>query len=86
MQYKWPEEHRIQINYSEKCFCRQSGITLAKNDTISFTTKSESQYGSMRLHFNNLDLSKNPVLQFVQSDNIVKSIPLTTQRMECQII
>ena len=78
IQYKWPENTAYKLVIQKDAFADSSGITLAKNDTISFTTKKESDYGSMRLHFNNLDLSKNPVLQFVQSDNIVKSVPLTT--------
>ncbi len=61
----------------KEAFADSAGITLPKNDTISFATKRESQYGGLRLHFNNLNLTKNPVLQFVQSDNIVKSVPLT---------
>ena len=32
----------------------------------------------MRLHFNGLDLAKNPVLQLVENDKIVKSVPLTS--------
>ena len=50
---------------------------LTKNDTLKFQTSSESDYGSVRLRFANLDLSRNPVLQFIQSDKIVDSFALT---------
>jgi hypothetical protein len=57
---------------ADKEFAADSfGRKLLKIDTISFRTKRESQYGEVRLRFRNLDLSKNPVLQFVQ-DNVVK--------------
>jgi Big-like domain-containing protein len=49
------------------------GRKLLKNDTISFHTKRESEYAEVRLRFRNLDLNKNPVLQFVQSDAVVYS-------------
>ena len=85
IQYKWPENTAYKLVIQKDAFADSSGIKLAKNDTISFTTKSEGDYGSMRLHFNNLDLSKNPVLQFVQSDNIVKSVPLTTNEWSARL-
>ena len=49
---------------------------LAKNDTLSITTSSESAYGSIRLNFANLDVSRNPVLQFIQNDKVIDSAEL----------
>lgn len=53
------------------------GYQLLKPDTLEFTAKKEEDYGSLRLKFNNFDKSKNPVLQFVQSDKVVRSVVLT---------
>lgn len=53
-----------------------SGYKLLKTDTLSFTTKKKSDYGAVTLKFKNLDLAKNPVLQFVLHESIVKSFPL----------
>lgn len=53
------------------------GNQLTKNDTLSFVTKKEEDYGSLRLKFDHLENSKNPVLQFVQQDKIVKSVSIT---------
>jgi hypothetical protein len=63
--------------------CKRSGNdtlgnTLAKTDTLRFTTKREADYGSVRLRFPNIDLAKNPVLQLLQGDKLVESVPLTT--------
>jgi hypothetical protein len=55
------------------------GRKLLRSDTLSFRSKKESDYGLVRLRLLNLDLSKNPVLQFVQSDQIKFSYPLTTR-------
>jgi uncharacterized protein (DUF2141 family) len=46
------------------------GKRLLKTDTISFQTKSNSDYGLIRLRFINLPLNQNPVLQFVQGDQV----------------
>jgi Big-like domain-containing protein len=55
-----------------------SARKLLKDDTITFKTRKLSEYGSLRIRFKNLDLSKNPVLLFVQSDNVVRSESLTS--------
>ncbi len=53
-----------------------AGKGLAKTDTISFSTKKMEDYGSVKLRFTNLDLSKNPVLLIIQNEVIVESVPL----------
>jgi hypothetical protein len=75
--YNWKESEAFKLIVQKDAFTDSVGNTLAKNDTISFSVKRESLYGSLRLHFNNLDLSKNPVLEFMQEDKIAQSVPLT---------
>jgi len=53
------------------------GQRIARNDTLSFITMKTEEYGQVEIRFRNLDLSKNPVIQFVQSDAVVGSFPLT---------
>ena len=43
---------------------------------MKFTTKSEEDYGNVVLRFNMLDLTKHPLLQFVQSDEVKMSYKL----------
>jgi hypothetical protein len=74
--YPWKEQTQFRIILPKNAFKDTSGISLAKSDTLRFATKKETEYGSIRLRFTTLNLSKNPVLQFVQSDKIVESIPL----------
>ncbi len=74
--YKWPENTQYNLILEKTAFADSAGVTLSKNDTIKFATKRAEDYGSVRLRFKNLDLSKNPVLQIVQSDKITDSIPL----------
>ncbi|NIM35410.1 MAG: hypothetical protein GTN67_08520, partial [Hydrotalea flava] len=56
-------------------------LQLAKTDTIRFTTKNESDYGSLRIRFNHLDLAKHPVLQMLQNNTIAESIPITSKEI-----
>jgi hypothetical protein len=65
----------------EKTFAEDSlNRKLLKTDTVAFRSKKESEYGEVSLRFRNLDLTKNPVLQFVQSNNVKFSFPLKTAR------
>lgn len=58
-----------------------SGRKLLKTDTISFTTKKLADYGSIRISFINIDLTKNPVIQFSQSGKVVKTFSLTSTEL-----
>ena len=77
LKYKWKEVTPFRLIIAKGAVSDSAGITLVKADTLRFFTKRESDYGSIRLSFTNLDLSKNPVLQFVQSEKIIESVPLT---------
>ena len=54
------------------------GDELLKSDTISFKTKRENEYGSIKLNFTNLDKIAHPVLQFVKDKKVVDSFKLTS--------
>jgi hypothetical protein len=53
-----------------------TGKKLLKTDTVSFTTRKSSDYGSLRLKFRGLENAPNPVLQIVQNNVIYLSAPL----------
>ena len=78
LQYPWQEAQFFRLILPKNAVEDSAGLTLGRNDTIRIRTKPESDYGSLRLQFNNLDFSKNPVLQFVQSDKVVHSEPLNS--------
>ena len=63
----------------DKEFAEDSlGRKLLKTDTLHFTTKKLSDYGRLKMRLRNLDLTKNPVLQFVQNGNVIRSASLTS--------
>ena len=78
LHYNWKENTLYHL-IIEKDFAEDSsGRKLLKTDTLSFKTKKRSEYGSLRIRWKNLDLSKSPVLLFVQNENVVRSEPLSS--------
>lgn len=77
LHYNWKENTPYHL-ILEKDFATDTlGQQLLKGDTISFSSRPLAEYGKLSLRMRNLDLSKNPVLQFVQNGEIKKSFPLT---------
>src|SRR5262249_54532420 len=56
------------------------GRKLLKPDTITFHTKKETEYGEVRIRISHLDLSKHPVLQFVQGGAVKHAYPFGRAR------
>lgn len=71
------------ILIAEKGMAEDSlGKSQLKNDTLKFKTLKESDYGSIKFRFANIDTSRRPVLQLVQSDKIVFSYPITGRELK----
>jgi len=78
LQTAWKENTLYNI-ILDKNFAEDSlGKKLLKTDTISFKTKKQSEYGSLKIRFRNLDLTRNPILLFIQNDQVLKSFPLSS--------
>jgi hypothetical protein len=78
LNYPW-QENVLHHMILEKDFATDTlGLQLLKADTISFKTKDKKDYGKLTLRFRNLDLTKNPVLLFVQNNDVKKSYPLSS--------
>ena len=77
----WKEATPFRLLIAKDAVADSLANTLAKADTLRFITKKETDYGSIRLRFTNLDLSKNPVLQFVQNNQLVESFVLTQNEL-----
>lgn len=68
--YSWKENTRYNLILDTAFAEDTMGRKLLKNDTITFQTKRISEYGTVSLRFINLQLKDNPVLQFVQGDEV----------------
>ena len=73
----WKENTRYNLILDKDFAEDSSGRKLLKTDTLNFTTRKQADYGSLKISFTNIDLSKNPVLQFSQNGTVVKTFPLS---------
>ena len=76
LEYPW-KENTIYHLIMEKDFAVDTlGKKLLKSDTLTISTRRKADYGTVRIHIRNIDLTKHPVLLFFQSDALVSSAPL----------
>jgi hypothetical protein len=73
---KWKAETPLVLIIDTAAVRDSAGNKIAKNDTIRFTTKRAEDYGKLTLRFNNLDLSKTLILQFLNGDVVKYSYPI----------
>jgi uncharacterized protein (DUF2141 family) len=78
--YKWVPDTKYHLIATKEFAEDTFGNRLLKTDTIAFSTKKETDYGSVRLRFRNIDLNKNPVLQFMQGETIKESYVFGSSR------
>lgn len=76
VKHSWKLGSVYKLLIAKEAVADAEGITLTKADTLTFGTQRAEDYGSVRLRFTNVDLSKNPVLQIVQNETIIQSVPL----------
>ena len=74
---QWKAADNLRLVVDKKAATDTFGNNLEKNDTIKFVVGKEEEYGSLKIRFKNIDLTKNPVIQFIVNDFIVESKPLT---------
>ncbi|HEX3933294.1 MAG TPA: Ig-like domain-containing domain [Puia sp.] len=84
--YTWPTDTKFLLVLPRTFGQDSLGRKLIKDDTISFKTKKDIEYGEVQIRVMNLDLSRHPVLLFVQSDKIKYSIPFTSRRSVRKIL
>lgn len=70
LSYPWQGNTVYNVIVDKEVAEDSLGRKILRNDTLSFTTKKEADYGSLKLRFMDLDMSKNPVLLFIQNDQV----------------
>ncbi|MCU0394424.1 MAG: Ig-like domain-containing protein [Chitinophagaceae bacterium] len=86
LRHAWKDDTHYRLLILKDFATDSAGNGNARPDTIFFKTKAESEYGSVRITFTGLKLDRKPVLQWVQGDNVVKSIPLTGDRLNIPLM
>jgi len=73
--YAWPTDTRFHLIIPRTFGQDSLGRKLLRDDTLSFHTKKDIDYGEVQVRVKNLPSTLNPVLQFVQSDKVRFSFP-----------
>ena len=73
LHYAWPLDQPFNLLLEKGLAEDSSGKGILKSDTIAFRTMKESDYGSIKFRFANIDTTRKPVLQLVQNDKIMFS-------------
>lgn len=76
LKISWDENTRYNLILDKDFAEDSSGRKLLKTDTLHFTTRKRSDYGSVNLRFRNLDTLNNHVLLFIQGGQVVNTFPL----------
>ena len=83
--HHWVENTPYNLIIEKEFVTDTAGRQIQRNDTLSFRTKQAREYGEVRLRLLNLDLTKNPVLQFVQSNDVKYAYPLTSRNFNARL-
>jgi uncharacterized protein (DUF2141 family) len=78
VQNNWKEDTKYKLVIDKDFATDTLGDALKQSDTLSFKTKSATEYGSLKLNFKNLEKIAHPVLQFVQNNEVVDSFKITS--------
>lgn len=62
-----------------------SGRKLLKTDTLNFAIKKLSDYAQLNIRIRNLDAARNPVLLFLQNEQVVFSAPIKSGTFTSQL-
>ena len=84
--YKWPENTAFNLIVDKDFAEDSSGRKIPRTDTLRFRTMKESDYGTVNIRFNNLDLTKKPVLQLLQQDVVKDSARLTARDFKIKLM
>ena len=79
--YPWREGSYYKLVIAKDAVADTSGTILSKTDTLKFSTKRESEYGSIRFRFPNADTTLHPVLLLLNNDKIIESFVIRDKQL-----
>lgn len=77
----WKENTLYRLVLDKDFAEDSSGKKLLKTDTLNFRTRRLAEYAQVKIRIKNLDLSTNPVLQFVLNNAVTNSYPMTSNEL-----
>ena len=76
----WLPEENYYVIVPKEAVQDSTGNFLAKTDSIRFESKKEADYGTILIRFTGLDLSKHPVIQFTDGQEVKYSFPILSNQ------
>ncbi len=76
LQTSWIPDKNYHLVMAQDFAADTLGRQLLKTDTVSFHARGLDEYGAINLELRGADTTQNPVLQFVQTDRVVFSVPI----------
>lgn len=70
VKYPWLGNTLYNVIVSKDFAEDSAGRKIFRDDTLNFRTRKEADYGTLKLRFPNIDLSRNPVLLFAQGEQV----------------
>jgi len=86
LSYRWPLDTKFNLILAKAFAADSAGRRLLKDDTLTFRTKKDIEYGEVRIRVFNLDLSRRPVLLFYSSDALKYSYPFGNKKEVRQVL
>jgi hypothetical protein len=78
--WPWPLDTKFNLILPKTAVMDSAGRKLLKDDTVTFRTKKDIDYGEIRIRAFNLDLTKKPVLLMFQGDALKHSFPFGNKK------
>jgi len=79
--YSWPTDTKFNLIIPKTFGQDSAGRKLNKDDTVAFRTKKDIDYGEIRIRVVNLNMSRHPVLQMIQSDVVKYAFPFSNRQV-----
>ncbi|MBL0882288.1 MAG: Ig-like domain-containing protein [Chitinophagaceae bacterium] len=76
LNYTWKENTTYKLIIQKDAVLDSNATSLSKTDTLLLSTRKETEYGSIRFRFLNVDTNQHAVLQIFQNDEQVTSYPI----------
>jgi uncharacterized protein (DUF2141 family) len=81
LRYNWPLDKEFHLISEKSMAADSNGKSTLRTDTLTFRTLKETDYGSIRFRFSNVNPERKPVLQLVQNDKVAFSYPITGREL-----
>ena len=81
LQYPWKENEFFMLRIAKGFAIDTAGNINTKTDTVLFKTKSEREYGALKINLTGINLALHPVLQWVEAEQVVQTTVLTSNKV-----